>query len=112
MSDYFDIILNKYGENPNDTLQLIKEISGKPIEEIERKTIKLPVVIHTVFTAEDAYCIRKRFEEIGAEVKIKGMSFEESDNSLSGGNSIETRGEAVLSDWQKFKKNIKYIRKI
>ena len=107
MSDYFDIILTKNSENRIDTLRMIRGITGEPLEEIKKQTDKLPVVIHTVFAEKDACQIRNRFQTIGAEVKIKGKSFDQQDGLKNIDNKSTSDDSDFKTDWKEFKKTVK-----
>lgn len=107
MSDYFEIILINNSENRTDTLRVIRGITGEPLEEIKKKTDILPAVIHTVFVEKDACQIRSRFQEIGAEVKIKGKSFDQQDSQKNIDNKATSDDSDFKTDWNEFKKTAK-----
>ncbi|WP_185850249.1 50S ribosomal protein L7/L12 [Blattabacterium cuenoti] len=67
----FNIILKSTGASKLSVVKLVKEITGKGLKESKNLVDSVPSVLKESVNKKDAEDLKKKFEEIGAEVELK-----------------------------------------
>lgn len=67
----FNIILKSTGTSKLSVVKLVKEITGKGLKESKDLADSVPSVLKESVNKKDAEDLKKKFEEIGAEVELK-----------------------------------------
>ncbi|WP_185870953.1 50S ribosomal protein L7/L12 [Blattabacterium cuenoti] len=67
----FNIILKSTGASKLSVVKLVKEITGKGLKESKDLVDSVPSVLKESVNKKDAEDLKKKFEEIGAEIELK-----------------------------------------
>ncbi|MBN1333083.1 MAG: 50S ribosomal protein L7/L12 [Synergistales bacterium] len=67
----FDVIYKAVGSNKIATIKVIRELTGLGLKEAKELTDNPPKPIKEGVTKEEAEDVKKKLEEVGAEVEIK-----------------------------------------
>ncbi|WP_185859758.1 50S ribosomal protein L7/L12 [Blattabacterium cuenoti] len=67
----FNLILKSSGNSKLSVVKLVKEITGKGLKESKELVDNVPNVIKESIDKKEAEELKKRLEEIGAEIELK-----------------------------------------
>ncbi|AWU43625.1 50S ribosomal protein L7/L12 [Blattabacterium sp. (Cryptocercus kyebangensis)] len=67
----FNLILKSPGNSKLSVVKLVKEITGKGLKESKELVDNVPNVLKESIDRKEAESLKKRLEEIGAEVELK-----------------------------------------
>ncbi|AWU44194.1 50S ribosomal protein L7/L12 [Blattabacterium punctulatus] len=67
----FNLILKSPGNSKLSVVKLVKEITGKGLKESKELVDNVPNILQESIDKKEAENLKKRFEDIGAEVELK-----------------------------------------
>lgn len=67
----FDVVLKAVGSSKLAVVKVVKEVSGLGLKEAKDLVDNVPGVIKTKLPKEEAESIKKKLEEVGAEIELK-----------------------------------------
>lgn len=67
----FDVVLTKAGEQKIAVIKVVREVSGKGLQEAKQLVDSAPQVVKSGVTKAEADELKKKLEEAGAGVEIK-----------------------------------------
>jgi large subunit ribosomal protein L7/L12 len=67
----FDVILKEVGEKKINVIKVVREVTDLGLKEAKEVVDKAPAEVKKGVSKEEAAEIKKKFEEVGAQVEIK-----------------------------------------
>lgn len=67
----FDVVITNAGQQKIQLIKVVKEITGKGLKECKELVDKVPAVVKSGVSKEEAEDLKKKLEAAGAEVQIK-----------------------------------------
>ncbi len=67
----FDVILKSFGKNKIQVIKVVREITGLGLKEAKELVESAPKAVKEGVSKEEAEQIKKKLEEVGAEVELK-----------------------------------------
>jgi large subunit ribosomal protein L7/L12 len=67
----FDVILKNVGPKKINVIKVVREVTDLGLKEAKEVVDKAPAEVKKGVTKEEAADIKKKFEEVGAEIEIK-----------------------------------------
>ena len=70
-SEGFDVVMVRAGLSRINVMKLLRDELDLPVQECKAFVDSTPKVIKNCFTGEDAKELKRKFEEVGAEIELK-----------------------------------------
>ena len=67
----FDVILNSVGDKKINVIKVVREVTSLGLKEAKDLVDGAPKVVKEGISKEEAETIKKKFEEVGAQVELK-----------------------------------------
>lgn len=67
----FDIVLKNVGAKKINVIKVVREVTDLGLKEAKEVVDKAPATVKTGVSKDEAAEIKKKFEEVGAEIEIK-----------------------------------------
>ena len=69
--DEFDVVLKAAGPNKIQTIKVVRELTGLGLKEAKAVVDAAPKAVKEGVTKEEAEAVKKKLEDVGAEVELK-----------------------------------------